>query len=73
MIARGRGVLNKNAKLTEAQVADIKGLLAQGYTCGHLSDLYSVNRHTISDIKLGKTWNTVEPAPNPILPTSKMK
>ena len=35
---------------------DIKELLSKNYNCVYIANLFNVNRKTINDIKLGKTW-----------------
>ena len=44
------------AKLNNNQVAEIKKLLANNYTCAHIAGIFSVHRKTINDIKLKRTW-----------------
>lgn len=61
MVAKGRshshsGSTNGNAKLTEADVRGIRGLLAQGVTGLELGRRYGVSPQQISRIKLGERW-----------------
>jgi len=51
-----RGENSPTAKLTEADVREIKTALANGGTCASLARNYGVNRTAISLIKHGKTW-----------------
>jgi group I intron endonuclease len=52
----GRGEKNSCAKLTEAEVRQIKVALANGENCTLLGKKYGVIRQAISNIKRGKTW-----------------
>lgn len=47
------------AKLKEEQVIYIKERLLMGSTYKELAQKFNVNRTTIYDIDMGKTWNTV--------------
>jgi hypothetical protein len=58
-----RGELNPKAKLTEAKVAEIKGLLARGVPGKELAARFGVGANTISRIKTGESWGYVQPAP----------
>lgn len=51
-----KGEKHHNAKLTQFKVNDIKELLSKNYNCVYIANLFNVNRKTINDIKLGKTW-----------------
>lgn len=50
------GENHHNSKLTKLKVNDIKELLSNNYNCVYIGNLFNVNRKTINDIKLGKTW-----------------
>lgn len=45
-----------NAKLTNNDVLEIKSLLQNGTKITEIAEKFNVNRITINDIKLGKTW-----------------
>lgn len=49
------------AKLTESQVRQIKQRLASGETGKSLASVFGVNEQSISDIKLGRSWNWLQP------------
>ena len=51
-----KGENHHNSVLNKDKVDEIKKLLMQGYNCVYIGGLYKVNRKTINDIKLGKTW-----------------
>ena len=51
-----KGENHHNSILKEDDVREIKNLLSKGFNCTYISELYSVHRKTINDIKLGKTW-----------------
>jgi hypothetical protein len=51
-----KGEKHHNAILNDYDVKEIKTLLAKGFNCTYISELYGVHRKTINDIKLGKTW-----------------
>ena len=51
-----KGENHHNSILNEYDVRKIKNLLSEGFNCTYISELYSVHRKTINDIKLGKTW-----------------
>lgn len=51
-----KGENHHNSILNEYDVREIKNLLSKGFNCTYISELYSVHRKTINDIKLGKTW-----------------
>jgi hypothetical protein len=65
MIEKGRQVIKRGeargrvAKLTEAQVREIKTAILSGTRLARLAEEYGVSRCTISDINLGKTWSHV--------------
>ena len=48
------------AKLTENKVREIRELLNAGYKFKVLAEMYSVVTSTISDIKMGKSWRSVD-------------
>jgi hypothetical protein len=65
MVAKGRaatGTRNGSARLTEAEIPEIRGALASGATLQSLADEYGVCIDTISKIKLGRTWRHVPSA-----------
>ena len=47
---------HNNIKLNETLVSEIKKLFNTGLTDTQIGEMYDVNRKTINDIKLGKTW-----------------
>jgi group I intron endonuclease len=54
------GIKNPMSKLDDNKVKEIKLLLQQSnMTCEQIANLYQVNRRTIQDIKLDKTWKHV--------------
>ena len=57
--ARVAGEANPNAKLTEANVANIRRALADGDTVASLARAFGVSRPTISYIRDGKTWRSL--------------
>lgn len=54
-----RGEANRSAKLTEAQVKEIRRLYAAGVSQGKLGPLFGVRQAHISDIVLRKSWKHV--------------
>jgi GIY-YIG catalytic domain len=60
---RSRGEGNPKAKLTEAQVAQIKGLLAAGVRCKDVGPVFGATANTVSRIKKGESWTYVDAAP----------
>ncbi|MDJ0575191.1 MAG: hypothetical protein QNJ65_08495 [Xenococcaceae cyanobacterium MO_234.B1] len=59
-----QGKNNGFSKLTEAQVRQIKKLLAQGsLTQKTISSQFNVSRETISSIKNGRRWQDVMTLP----------
>lgn len=58
-----KGERSGMSRLTAANVAIIKLLLSLGVQPVRLGRLFGVWRHTIGDIKDGKTWRHVPPAP----------
>lgn len=50
---------HNNIKLNETLVSEIKKLFNTGLTDTQIGEMYDVNRKTINDIKLGKTWKNV--------------
>lgn len=51
------------SKLTESQVSEIKSLdLSYKGACTEAAKKYGVSRHTIGDIKRGRTWQSVKPS-----------
>lgn len=59
---RGKNYGEKNglAKLTAQQVIEIRSLIDQGYTHKQISPIYGVGCTTISNIRTGLCWSTVE-------------
>lgn len=57
------GEANPQAKLTVDQVMDIKSLLSSGFKDKQLSEMYSVHRGTIGQIRREKNWPTVPIGP----------
>ncbi len=53
---RLRGAANRSAKLTSAQVFEIKRALAAGQTCAALARAYGVSVSSISLIRRGEHW-----------------
>lgn len=49
-----------NAALTPEQVREIKREIRQGATNPEIAARYGVNRDTISNIRVGRTWGNVE-------------
>lgn len=56
------GELATNAKLTNAQVAEIKRLIAKGARTSALATQFNVAAQTICGIKAGRTWTHIDPA-----------
>jgi len=55
------GENNPHHKLTEQEVIKIKLLLKEGIlTQQEIANIFGISRKTISDIKIGKTWNHIE-------------
>ena len=54
------GSKNKNAKLNEESVKEIKKMLNNNIDMNIIAKMYNVNIRTISDIKLGNTWKRVK-------------
>jgi HNH endonuclease len=64
------GERNGQALLSNADVANIKGLLLRSSWCSLRAELarrYGVSKQVIHDIATGKRWAQIEPFPNPIL------
>ena len=59
--SRGEG--NPKAKVTETQVAQIKGLLAAGARCKDVGPVFGISANTVSRIKNGESWPQVAAAP----------
>ena len=55
-----RGETGANNKLAEQQVLEIKELLKRNAPCTQIALHYGVNRVTVSNIKLGKSWKCIE-------------
>lgn len=51
-----RGIKNGGCKLTEKQVIKIRKLLCKGFTHRYISELFSVSRVAITNIKNKKRW-----------------
>jgi hypothetical protein len=58
-IPRGEKHKRPMAKVTEAQVTEIKNLLKRGYRQADIARDFNVSRNLISEIRLGKTWTHV--------------
>ena len=58
-----RGETNPNAKVTEIQVALIKGLLYAGARCEDVGPAFGISADTVSRIKNGQSWPHVIAAP----------
>jgi transcriptional regulator with XRE-family HTH domain len=69
LIPRAVGEANQGAKLSERQVAEIKGLLLRGCLVIELADRYGVGRNAIGEIRSGKRWDWVEPNPSAVMPS----
>lgn len=54
-----RGSENRNAKLNEAQVREIRAAIAQGHDVRELGSRYGVSTHTIIDIRRSRSWKHV--------------
>lgn len=54
------GTKNPSAKLNERQVKRIRRLIKKGQSNIQIGKMFGVNRKTISDIRLGKTWRQVK-------------
>ncbi len=55
----GRGIRHRKAKLTGAQIAEIRQLRAAGTSCADLGRRFSVGRDQISRICTGKVWRHI--------------
>jgi hypothetical protein len=53
-----RGVRNGNAKLTEAEASEIRGLCKEGLSQSHVGKQFGVSQTTISNIINNKTWRS---------------
>lgn len=69
MVDRGRwrggdssGSKNGNAKLTEADIVEIRKLIAAGYNNKQIAKTFGVTHQMISKIRLGHFWKKVESA-----------
>ncbi len=60
-----RGETNPNAKVTEIQAAQIKGLLDAGARCEDVGPAFGISAGTVSRIKNGQAWPHVVAAPVP--------
>lgn len=54
-----RGSVHKNAKLSEAAVADIRRRLAAGEVQQRIADLHGISQATVTNIKRGLVWRHV--------------
>lgn len=54
-----RGSRQPNSRLTEADVLEIKRLLASGWKIADVADRFGVGKTTISNIKNGLIWSHV--------------
>ena len=57
-----RGTDNGRSKLTEADVAELKGRRREGWSTGELARFFGVTRGNVCAIIHGKTWRGVEPS-----------
>lgn len=55
------GALHPMAKLADADVQEIRRLLAAGCRAGVIAKRFGVSRCTISNIKTGKRWSKLQP------------
>lgn len=60
---RSRGEGNPQAKVTEVQAAQIKGLLAAGALCKDIALTFDLTPNSVSRINTGETWAQTEAAP----------
>lgn len=58
-LIQGMGELNPAAKLTDAQVQQIKELSRYGLHPGELAHAFGVKKSTITDIQLCRTWQHI--------------
>jgi hypothetical protein len=56
------GEANANARLTAADVADIRALGLAGYRQRDIAERFGVHQATVSYILAGKTWVGIEPS-----------
>lgn len=59
IVKRREGEDNPNAKLTEEDVRNIRGLIAEGYSNARIARMYNVGKKQIGRIKLGKAWKHI--------------
>ena len=55
-VPRGFSHKRPMAKVTQAQVLEIRALLARGYRQADIARDFGLSRQLVSDISLGKTW-----------------
>lgn len=61
--AKENGFISKgNKKLTEEEVSKIKLLIYKGYSNPELSKLFNIDKATIRNIRIGKSWTQVKMA-----------
>lgn len=60
-----KGERHYRAKLTEEEVASIKGLLRSGRTHREIAGLFGVGRRCVTHIATGANWKHVQPAVSP--------
>lgn len=56
---RARGEVHGKSKLTVEKVREIRRLCSEGWTQGHIAELFGVTRQTISYIARGATWKEI--------------
>lgn len=61
--ARDQARNRRSGRLNEAAVADIKRLLDDGYSLCSIADHYSLCFQYVDDIKKGRVWSEIQPAP----------
>lgn len=64
--ASNPGVLNGHAKLTEADVLDIRRLHSQGVSCGRLGAMFGVQKSNVAMIVRRDTWKHLPGAMPPV-------
>jgi len=54
-----RGSKCATSKLNELDIPKIREMINNKYTCSQIAKIFNVNRRTIQDIKLNKTWRHI--------------
>jgi len=54
-----RGSRCATSKLNELDILKIREMINNKYTCSQIAKIFNVNRRTIQDIKLNKTWRHI--------------